>query len=173
MSDIGHLWNQLVSAVERLRVLEQNKAFYGINASADLIMDYNRTAQLVLGLEKQLGIPQVDSSVTEVKIEAREAALEAYAQQNADYAAEQARKQAQQNMRYEAQAMSDSVKHQFELMRIARKTLDDLLGRLPLFAGGFTPPWINHEIENSRATIRKCKTYLRGKGFQVDDMPGD
>lgn len=164
---------ELEAAKQRLHVLALSKAHYGYNAPVNVILDYNNTVRYILQLEEFIGIARVDSSVLEIRAEAREAALEAYARQNADYAAEQARKQAQQNMRYEAQAMSDSVKHQFELMRIARKTLDDLLGRLPLFAGGFTPPWINHEIENSRATIRKCKTYLRGKGFQVDDMPGD
>lgn len=174
VSDIGHLWNQLVSAVERLRVLEQNKAFYGINASADLIMDYNRTAQFVLGLEEQLGIPQVDSNVTEVRIAAQEAARETYARQNANYAAEQARKQAQQNIRYETQAMSDSVKSQFELLRTARKTLDISLQGASKFGGvEFAPTWMGHNIADSRKTIKDCKTYLRGKGFQVDDMPGD
>lgn len=174
VSDIGHLWNQLVTAVERLRVLEQGKAFYGVNASADLIMEYNRTAKFVLGLEEQLGIPQVDSSVTEVKIAAQEAAREEYARQNANYAAEQARQRQQQHDRFQQGQDQAAIKGQFDLLNTARRTLGYSLQQAKAFGGeAFVPPYVNHQIADSRNTIRQCKKWLRSKNVFVDDMPGD
>ena len=158
----------LQEAVARYQVLAQSKAFYGYNANTDLILEYNATIKFILGLEESLGIPQTDSNVTEI---AAEAQAEFRAQQR-QFAQQQARQQAQQNLRYEQQAMTESVRAQFEQLRTVRQVLGINIEKVQKM-GELVPNYVLLEIKDGRASIKRIKEYLRSKGFEVDDVAGD